>query len=167
MNVSRRLTWQGLTAIGWMAVTACASRPAQVLSSTEFFRSGRLSLKIASTPPQSLSAGFELKSQQQSGELKLFNPFGSQLAILQWEPGLARLEQGGQTWQNNSLDALLIQFTGTTLPIMALIDWLQSRPTESPGWVADLSRVQEGRLNVQKTPTSTQPAVSLRLILEP
>jgi outer membrane lipoprotein LolB len=167
MNVLRRLTWQGLTAIGGMALTACASRPAQVLSSNEFFRSGRLSLQIASTPPQSLSAGFELKSQQQSGELKLFNPFGSQLAILQWEPGLARLEQGGQIWQNKSLDALMIQLTGTNLPVISLIDWLQSRPTESPGWVADLSRIQEGRLSVQNTPTSTQPTVSLRLILEP
>lgn len=167
MNSLRRLTWKGLTASGWMALTACASRPAQILSSNEFFRAGRLALQIASAPPQSLSAEFELKSQQQSGELKLFNPFGGQLAILQWEPGLARLEQGGQTWQNKSLDALMIQLTGTTLPVISLIDWLQSRPTESPGWVADLSRIQEGRLSVQNTPTSTQPAVSLRLILEP
>ncbi len=167
MNSLRRLTWKGLTASGWMALTACASKPARVLTSTEFFRAGRLALQIATSPPQSLSAGFELKSQQQNGELKLFSPLGSQLAILQWEPGLARLEQGGQTWQNNSLDALLIQLTGTTLPITALIDWLQSRPTESPGWIADLSRIQEGRLSVQNAPTSTQPAVSLRLILEP
>lgn len=114
-----------------------------------------------------MSGGFELQSQADSGELKLFSPLGNQLAVLQWQPGLARLEQAGQIWQNQDLDALLIQLTGTTLPLKAMIDWLQARPTESPGWIADLSRIQQGRLSVQNTPTSAQPAVSLRLILEP
>jgi len=166
MNAQRRWIAQACAASAYLALTACASKPAPIKTPDMFFKAGRLALQIASEPPQSISGGFELQSQALSGELKLFSPLGNQLAVLQWQPGQARLEQAGQTWQNKDLDALLIQLTGTTLPLMALIDWLQARPTESPGWVADLSRIQEGRLSVKNTPT-TQPAVSLRLILEP
>jgi outer membrane lipoprotein LolB len=165
MNAQRRWTVKACAAS--LALTACASKPTQIKTPDMFFKAGRLTIQIASEPPQSLSGGFELQSQADSGELKLFSPLGNQLAVLQWQPGLARLEQAGQTWQNKDLDALLIQLTGTTLPLKALIDWLQARPTESPGWVADLSRIQEGRLSVQNTPMSARPAVSLRLILEP
>jgi len=167
MNTQRRWTGKAFAASACLALIACASKPASVQKSDTFFRAGRLALQIASEPPQSMSGGFELQSQADSGELKLFSPLGNQLAVLQWQPGLARLEQAGQAWQNKDLDALLIQLTGTTLPLKVLMDWLQARPTESPGWVADLSRIEDGRLSVHNTPTSAQPAVSLRLILEP
>jgi len=167
MNAQRRWLGRACVASACLALTACASKPAPFKPPDTFFKAGRLALQIASEPPQSMSGGFELQSQADSGELKLFSPLGNQLAVLQWQPGLARLEQAGQIWQNQDLDALLIQLTGTTLPLKAMIDWLQARPTESPGWIADLSRIQQGRLSVQNTPTSAQPAVSLRLILEP
>jgi len=167
MNAQRRWLGRACVASACLALTACASKPAPFKPPDTFFKAGRLALQIASEPPQSMSGGFELQSQADSGELKLFSPLGNQLAVLQWQPGLARLEQAGQIWQNQDLDALLIQLTGTTLPLKAMIDWLQARPTESPGWIADLSRIQQGRLSVQSTPTAGQPAVSLRLILEP
>jgi outer membrane lipoprotein LolB len=140
-----------------------------------------MALNIASTPPQSLSAGFELKSLQGSGELQLLSPLGTSLAKLQWSPGQATLEQGRQRWQDSSLDSLLIRFTGAALPINALIDWLQARPTQVEGWSADLSQLGSGKLWVQSTPTNNTlsagagvatsppaalPQVTLRLILE-
>jgi outer membrane lipoprotein LolB len=167
MNAQRRWLVRACVANACLALTACASKPAPFKTPDMFFKAGRLALHIASEPPQSMSGGFELQSQADSGELKLFSPLGNQLAVLQWQPGLARLEQAGQIWQNKDLDALLIQLTGTSLPLKAMIDWLQARPSESPGWIADLSRIQQGRLSIQNTPTSAQPAVSLRLILEP
>jgi outer membrane lipoprotein LolB len=124
-----------------------------------------LALSIASEPPQSLSGGFELKTQAQSGELKLLSPLGNQLAQLDWAPGLARLDQGGKIYQQSSLDALLIQLTGSALPLLALIDWLQARPVQVSGWVADLSQLNNGRLHIQSE--GQQPAVQLRLVLEP
>jgi outer membrane lipoprotein LolB len=127
-------------------------------------------LTVASTPPQSISAGFELKSQQQSGELQLISPLGNTLAKLHWMPGQASLEQGVQVWQDSSLDALLIRLTGTTLPMAALIDWLQARPTQVEGWSADLSQMGSGKLWVQSMPSRTTtalPQVTLRLVVEP
>ena len=84
-------------------------------------------------------------------------------------PGQASLEQGGQVWQDSSLDALLIRLTGTTLPMAALIDWLQARPTQVEGWSADLSQMGSGKLWVQSMPshTTTLPQVTLRLVVEP
>jgi outer membrane lipoprotein LolB len=140
-----------------------------------------MALNIASTPPQSISAGFELKSLQGSGELQLLSPLGYSLAKLQWSPGQATLEQGSQRWQDSSLDNLLIRLTGAALPVNALIEWLQARPTPVEGWSADLSQLGSGRLWIQSTPvnntttnsagaTASPPAalpqVTLRLILE-
>ncbi len=148
-----------------LGLSACASRPTPTRSADEQFWSGRLALSIASEPPQSLSGGFELKSQAHSGELKLLSPLGNQLAQLDWAPGLARLDQGGKIYQQTSLDALLIQLTGSALPVLALIDWLQAKPVQVMGWVADLSQLANGRLHIQSE--GQQPAVQLRLVLEP
>jgi outer membrane lipoprotein LolB len=124
-----------------------------------------MALNIASTPPQSISAGFELKSLQGSGELQLLSPLGTSLAKLEWSPGQSTLEQGSQRWQDSSLDRLLMRLTGAALPLNALIDWLQARPTPVDGWSADLSQLGSGKLWVQSTP-SAMPQVTLRLILE-
>jgi len=153
-----------------LVLTACATRTPPSQAPDTLFWSGRLALNIASTPPQSISAGFELKSQQQSGELQLISPLGNTLAKLHWMPGQASLEQGGQVWQDSSLDALLIRLTGTTLPMAALIDWLQARPTQVEGWSADLSQMGSGKLWVQSMPSRTTtalPQVTLRLVVEP
>lgn len=162
--------WKALAASGLLLLSACATRAPEVRPADAHFWSGRMALQIASTPPQSLSAGFELKSQKQTGELKLLSPLGSIMAQLEWAPGRARLAQGGQIWQDNSLDGLLIQLTGAPLPMEALIDWLQAVPTQIPGWTADLTHIGEGKLWVQNIPSAAvpaQPQVTLRLIVEP
>lgn len=170
MSFARRWAHRWLTVIAVLLLTACATRLPPPLTPDTLFWSGRLALNIAGTSPQSLSAGFELKSQQQSGELQLLSPLGNTLAKLQWTPGQASLEQGGQRWQDASLDALLIRLTGTALPMAALIDWLQARPTHVEGWLADLSEIDRGKLWVQSVPASSTdalPQVTLRLIVEP
>jgi outer membrane lipoprotein LolB len=170
MKLGRQFHWKVLLASGLLLLSACATRTPELRPADAHFWSGRMALQIASQPPQSLSAGFELTSQQQTGELKLLSPLGSILAQLEWAPGRARLEQGGQIWQNNSLDGLLVQLTGAPLPMEALIDWLQAVPTQIPGWTADLTRIKEGKLWVQNTPSSSVPAppqVTLQLIVEP
>ena len=170
MSGARRGSLRWLSVMVVLMLTACATRTPAPQAPDTLFWSGRLALYIASTPPQSISAGFELKSQQQSGELQLISPLGNTLAKLHWLPGQARLEQGGQVWQDNSLDALLIRLTGASLPMAALIDWLQARPTQVEGWRADLSQISSGKLWVQSMPSHTTmnlPQVTLRLVVEP
>jgi len=63
----------------------------------------------------------------------------------------------------------MVRLTGTALPVAALIDWLQARPTPVEGWNADLSQIDQGKLWIRSTSTSAAPAlpqVNLRLILE-
>jgi outer membrane lipoprotein LolB len=183
MSCARRGAHRWLLATLMLLLTACATRLPPPQTPETLFWSGRMALNIASTPPQSLSAGFELKSVRGSGELQLLSPLGTSLAKLQWSPGQATLEQGRQHWQDSSLDHLLIRLTGAALPLNALIDWLQARPTQVEGWRADLSQLGSGRLWVQSTPSNNThsasaaagsevsppaalPQVTLRLILE-
>ena len=170
MSCARRGSLRWLTVTVGLMLTACATRTLPPQAPDTLFWSGRLALNIASTPPQSISAGFELKSQQQSGELQLISPLGNTLAKLHWVHGQASLEQGGHVWQDSSLDALLIRLTGVALPMAALIDWLQARPTQVEGWNADLSQISSGKLWVQSMPSSATtllPQVTLRLVVEP
>lgn len=169
MSPARRGTRRWFLALTVLLLTACATRLPPPKMPDSLFWSGRMALNIASTPPQSISAAFELKSLQGSGELQLLSPLGNSLAKLHWSPGKATLDQGGQRWQDSSLDSLLIRLTGAALPLNALIDWLQARPTQVDGWSADLSQLDSGKLWVQSTPISTSsvlPQVTLRLILE-
>nr|WP_279343756.1 outer membrane lipoprotein LolB [Variovorax terrae] len=126
--------------------------------------SGRLALQVDSEPPQSFSAGFELRGNAGAGELALFSPLGSTLAVLAWAPGSATLRDDKGTRSFDSLDALVAQATGTPLPIAALFDWLQGRDTPVPGWQADLSRRADGRLAARRTEPA--PTAQLRLALD-
>ena len=165
MSCARRRAHRWLLAMTVLLLCACASRLPPPHTPETLFWSGRMALNIASTPPQSISADFELQSLQGSGELQLLSPLGTSLAKLQWSPRQASLEQGSQRWQDSSLDSLLVRLTGAALPMDALIDWLQARPTPVAGWSADLSQLGSGKLWVQSTSTA-MPQVTLRLILE-
>jgi outer membrane lipoprotein LolB len=126
---------------------------------------GRLALRIDNAESRSFFAGFELSGNARTGELSFFNPVGSTVADLLWTPHSALLRNDGQTRQFNSLDALITEATGTSLPIAAMFEWLDGRNTEAAGWQADLSQLAQGRLLARRT--QPVPAAELRLILEP
>lgn len=125
---------------------------------------GRLAIQVAGAAPQSLSADFELQGDAQAGSLVFLSPLGTTVAQLEWAPGLAQLRQGGSTEQFASLDALVLQATGTELPVAALFDWLHGSATEAPGWRVDLQELAQGKLRAWRD-DSTAPA-SLRILLE-
>ena len=54
--------------------------------------------------------------------------------------------------------------TGAALPMDAMFDWLEGRPTLSPGWQADLSALNQGSLVAKRT--SPEPFVILRIKLD-
>ncbi|XAH22469.1 outer membrane lipoprotein LolB [Xylophilus sp. GW821-FHT01B05] len=126
--------------------------------------SGRLALQVDGSETQSFSASFELRGRAEAGELSLFSPLGSTLAVLQWSPGSATLRSGNDSRDFGSLDTLAAQVTGTAIPVAALFDWLAGTPTPVPGWQPDLRQQAEGRISARRT--DPQPAATLRVVFE-
>lgn len=125
---------------------------------------GRISLKVQSDPPQSFFAGFELKGRAEEGELALISPLGSILGVLRWSPSAAVLESAQGTKRSASVDELLEQVTGASVPAAALFDWLAGKQTELSGWAADLSRRADGRIVAIRA--APAPQVELRIVLD-
>jgi outer membrane lipoprotein LolB len=150
---------------GWLAGCATPSQPRPALPANAALWSGRLSLSLASEPPQSFSASFELRGTAQQGDLVLSTPLGTTVSALAWTPRGAQLRQGGQVQEFESLDALTTSALGTALPIAALIDWMHGLDTPAPGWQVDVSRQAQGRIKAQRL--APLPSAELRLVWEP
>jgi outer membrane lipoprotein LolB len=123
-----------------------------------------LSLNLASEPPRSFFATFELKGNASDGELTLTGPLGSVLAAMRWAPGEASLRTGQETQLFDSMESLTGHVTGASLPVSALFDWLVGVNSSGAGWQADLSLLDQGRLVA--TRTEPAPAAELKLILD-
>ena len=159
-----------MTGLRWMRCSlcvvllllgACASPP---MSAPSADWSGRLAVQVLKDPPESLSASFELRGSAQAGEMVLLSPIGTSLATLQWQPNFARLEQGQQGIDSNSLQNLATRLTGTELPITALFEWLAGRPAQAEGWQVDLSSHAQGRISAERRWPA--PATVLRIVLD-
>ncbi len=103
---------------------------------------GRLSLRIASDPPQSLYAGFSLNGDAQTGDLTLSSPLGNSLAQLSWTPQSAVLKANNETKEYPSTSVLIEHVTGTVIPLNALFDWMAGKDTPAEGWEIDLSAMK-------------------------
>ena len=127
--------------------------------------SGRLSLIVATEPPQHFYASFTLEGNARAGQLALTTPLGNALAALRWQPGHAELIQGRQSQTYPSLDDLTARITGAPIPVPALFDWLHGQNTAIDGWQADLRALAQGRLTAQRLYPA--PATQLRIALDP
>ena len=133
---------------------------------------GRLSLRIASDPPQSLYAGFNLNGDAQTGDLTLNSPLGNSLAQLSWTPQSAVLKANNETKEYPSTSALIEHVTGTVIPLNALFDWMAGKDTPAEGWEIDLSAMKTANANndtVQRfvaKRTSPLPTAELRVAIE-
>lgn len=126
--------------------------------------SGRLSLRVDGEASQSFAALFDLRGTPERGALSLTSPIGSTLADLSWTPTEALLRNGSQTRRYESVDALVTAATGAAVPVHALFAWLDGREENVAGWIPDLSRIADGRLNaVRETPS---PRAELRVIFD-
>ena len=125
---------------------------------------GRISLKVQSDPPQAFFAGFELKGQPDSGELTLISPLGSILGVLSWTPSSANLQSAQGVKRADTVDELLEQATGASIPTAALFDWLAGKQTMISSWTADLSQHSAGR--IVATRALPLPQVELRIVLD-
>ncbi len=164
MRLLRPACWLLALAIFLIAGCAHPTRATGQTDSRNAFWSGRLALTVQSEQPQSFAAGFELKGHAGAGELALFTPLGSTLAVLAWTPDSATLQANGETRGFDSLDALASHVTGTAIPVAALFDWLAGTPSTVLGWQADLSQLGSGRLVARRS--DPPPAAELRLAFE-
>jgi outer membrane lipoprotein LolB len=161
------LTVQRLTGlILWAACTlwlaGCAQPPRQTAAEEDIWN-GRIALQVEGHESQSFSAMFELRGDAQSGGLALISPLGSRLAQLEWKDGHAQLTSAQETRASDSLDALLQEVTGTRIPVAALFGWLKGTQTTVPGWRADLSALEQGRLVAYRDEPA--PPATLRIAL--
>jgi outer membrane lipoprotein LolB len=81
----RRTCLVAAALIASLLLGACAA-PQSPGAANEESWSGRLALRLDSTPPQSFSAGFDLRGSPQAGELQLNSPLGTTLASVRWSP---------------------------------------------------------------------------------
>ena len=131
---------------------------------TEFW-TGRISLHVQSEAEQFFSAGFELRGKPERGELTLISPLGNVLGVLRWSPFEAVLDSGNDKLQRfESVGALMLQATGSAVPLDALFAWLQGDNASVGGWSADLSRQAEGRITARRVQPA--PQVDLRVVLD-
>lgn len=166
---------------GLAGIAGCASvqPPAAPLSLTA---AGRLSVRVeasAARPSQSLSAAFEWRGDGERGELTLFSPLGTQMALARWSPGRALLVTPEGDARFDNLDDLAERALGERVPLTAWPDWLAGRPWpgaasapiaaaggagfEQLGWNVDLSRHGEGRIEARR---AAPPAVTVRILLD-
>ncbi len=162
----RRHPLRALILMVFLLAAGCATPP-RAAGPVDPFNgpwSGRLALQVEGNQSQSFSAGFELKGSARTGELTLLSPIGSTLALLAWSPGSATLRSAGSTREFESVDALVIQATGSSIPVAALFDWLRGANTPVAGWQADLSQLPQGRLTARRTDPA--PLADLRVALD-
>ena len=156
---------QWFTALAIILIAGCASTTGAngTFSSKNAYWQGRLALTVHSTPVQAFSANFELQGTAQTGSLVLSTALGSTLARIQWTDTAATLVSGNGTRAFESLPALLRQTMGTDLPVASLFAWLQGQAETTPEWEADLTQLDQGRLNARRT-SLVNPA-ELKIIL--
>ena len=170
----------GLTGLVGLMVAGCAvPPPAAPLALTA---AGRLSVRVegsAARPSQSMSAAFEWRGDGERGELTLFSPLGTQMALARWSPGRALLVTPDGEARFDKLDDLAERALGERVPLTAWPDWLAGRPWpgagsvptagaggagfEQLGWNVDLSRHGEGRIEARR---AAPPAVLVRIVLD-
>lgn len=149
--------------LGLCALTACSTPPRREAAESANWQ-GRFALSYLGPTGEtrSTSATFELIGSPNHGVLRLSSPLGTQLAEIHWRPGEAVLQQAEKNETFRSLDELLRQSLGIPLPIQALFEWLEGRPTSVRGWEVDLSQLAQGRLSALQAEPNP---ITLRLLL--
>ncbi len=136
-------SWRGLALAACLNLTACAQLPLQKptsltdnaavrpsASSTyqdEFQVSGRISISYEQNgKPQNLPAGFNWRQHQRNFTLQLNNQLGqTQVEIVQSQAGVSLRQPGKPLLEAATLDELLQQNLGWSLPSQSLAYWLQ------------------------------------------
>lgn len=97
--------------------------------------SGRISIRVEPGPDdptatrQSMTAQFELDGHPDDGLLSLSTPLGTQMVRARWLGQRAELVGPDGKRKSGTLDALTYEALGQSIPVDALMSWLQGRPS--------------------------------------
>ena len=148
-----------------LLLAACASPPpAKQFGQASDVWQGRLSVQVASEPAQRISADFFLEGGPQAGSLTLDSALGTRMARMQWDASGALLQTPGQTQRFASLDAMVQQTLGSTLPIPALFAWLRGQAVSAAGW--ELLTLDKAQGRIRARSVQRVPATQLDIVLE-
>lgn len=124
---------------------------------------GRMFLRVDTNPPSVTQADIRLQGSPDAGQLILFGPLGTTHGVLRWSPGMAVWQQGGEERRFTSLETLLSQTLGTSLPVPSLFAWIQGEPVALAGWeLVSIPSSEQPLIARRRHPA---PAVDLRLRL--
>lgn len=140
-----------LVVLGLLALlSACASvsgpQQQEATDSAPMHWQGRIGVRVTAPQAQSATAAFDLIGNGNQGSLRLFSPFGTTLATMQWTQEDATLTVSGATQTYQSIAALTQATLGVPIPVTTVFDWLQGIPSEVPFWQPDLRLVSKGKL---------------------
>lgn len=139
--------------------------PTPVQSARTYIREGRLFLRVDSEPPTITQADISLQGTPEAGQLTLYGPLGITQGLLRWSPGEAVWSRGQEQQRFSSLDALLTQTLGTTLPVPTVFAWLEGRAIALEGW--DLITLPSSDQPLVARRRHPAPTLELRLRLTP
>lgn len=101
--------------------------------------SGRLSLRVRKTLDGSTDGGsllFDFQGRESQGRLTLQTPIGTALAQVVWGPDGAEVITPQGRRKGPTLDGVASVLLGETLPIAALLRWIQAEPWEGAPFTA-------------------------------
>lgn len=160
------MAWPAALPLLAALLAGCATPPPPAAEGVEPAWSGRLALLVQAEPPQRASVAFDLRGRPQRGELLLSGPLGQTLAQVRWDEAGAWLQRpDGTTERHPDMAALTEALTGAALPLAALFDWLDGRPTEVAGWTLLNLDAAAGRLHARRH--APAPLVDLRVAWQP
>jgi outer membrane lipoprotein LolB len=167
--VGRKPRWHGLGCFVLVLLAACSHVPRSMVSDSALpmgHWEGRLSMQVANHPPEQFSSAFEMTGHSKQGELTLLSPLGTTMAVVRWNPQGASLQQGANTQQFDSMDALTQRLTGAPLPLPALLTWLDGAGPPVAGWKISAQAMKSGR-RVLAERQQPLPGLQLTLLLAP
>ena len=186
-GVPRRRGWALPAALCLvLALGACAlpgsqkRRNAAEMGAVRQDISGRISVVTGEPPAQkNLYGGFKLELLSAGrGEFDVFTPLGQMIVQATWSPRSARLDDGRQTRDYPSFEAMTLAGLGLALPRAALQDWVRGEPAaalpftqlasggfEQLGWRVQ-PRFEDGRLRILRASRLEGGAAQLSLVID-
>lgn len=128
---------------------------------------GRLQLRILQDKPEQFSFNFDLQGSAENGELTIYSPLGSTVAVASWTPSGAVLTEGNKQNHFASTEDLTLQLTGAALPLPTLMAWLTRDGPALEGWQIKSETLPKRSRRIFAQRSTPLPQLQLTLLLDP
>lgn len=179
--------WRRWIALLALTLSACATTPT---AAPERAYAGRFAaIAVNGAQRDSVSGRFVIEVRGERRTIDLATPVGTTIARIEIEPGRASATGPQlQTVTGPDADELIERLLGWRLPVAGLADWINGQPMaerpartrrdgdriteiEQDGWTIRIGEyspatARPSRLVLDRAPTGTYPAVSVRIIVD-